>query len=392
MKKKMTNALNQIDDGLIEGAMNGEEKKVNNKKNSWKRWTAFAAALALIITSVVVIGSVGNSGAVIALDVNPSIEIEVNRKEEVVEVRALNEDAKKVIGDMELKGVKLDVAVNAIIGSMLTEGYLSVDQNSILVSVDASDSKSKSLQALIAEKISKILESKEIKASVLTQSFEKTGSSDEISDAKKTLVSKIISAGLKDSSGVPYTFETLVSLKMNELKLILDSKGIKIDGLTTTGEASLGSRITKSAAMALALAKAGFEESEVTRLEVELDFEDDYFALVYEVEFVVNGNQYEYDILARGGEIVKEKIGKYEEDDDDNTTLPEGSITADEALAKALAHAGFARSEVKDIDIETDKENGVYVYEIDFERGFYEYEYTINAMTGEIIRNEKEFG
>ena len=55
----------------------------------------------------------------VSLDVNPSIEIKVNQKERILDVTALNEDGKKVIGDMDFKGSSIDVTVNALIGSCL---------------------------------------------------------------------------------------------------------------------------------------------------------------------------------------------------------------------------------------------------------------------------------
>ena len=63
----------------------------------------------------------------------------MNKKEQVVLVTPKNEDGVKVIGDMKLKGSDLRVAVNAIIGSMLREGYISELANSILISVDSDD-------------------------------------------------------------------------------------------------------------------------------------------------------------------------------------------------------------------------------------------------------------
>ena len=63
--------------------------------------------------------------SVIGLDVNPSIEISVNRKDKILETEALNEDAVTVLADMDLEGVDLNIGVNAIIGSMVRCGYLS---------------------------------------------------------------------------------------------------------------------------------------------------------------------------------------------------------------------------------------------------------------------------
>ena len=77
--------------------------------------------------------------SVIGLDVNPSVELRINSREKVLEARALNTDAQNILDGMELRGTDLDVAVNALIGSMLKNGYISDLANSVLISVDTGD-------------------------------------------------------------------------------------------------------------------------------------------------------------------------------------------------------------------------------------------------------------
>lgn len=55
----------------------------------------------------------------------------------------------------------------------------------------------------------------------------------------------------------------------------------------------------------------------------------------------------------------------------------------------ALAHAGLQRNQVRDFECKLDKENGVLVYEVDFNYGGYEYEYEIDAYTGGILNVDK---
>ena len=63
-----------------------------------------------------------------SLDVNPSIELTLNRSEKVLACTPVNEEAQAILADMDgggdLKGAKLDVAVNAIVGSLVRKGYL----------------------------------------------------------------------------------------------------------------------------------------------------------------------------------------------------------------------------------------------------------------------------
>ena len=106
-----------------------------------RRWAPLAAAAALAL--VICGGAFGITSwrgantvdSVVMLDVNPSLSMEVSAQERVLSVTPFNQDAETILGDMDLTGTDLDVAVNALIGSMLQNGYLSDLQNAILVSV-----------------------------------------------------------------------------------------------------------------------------------------------------------------------------------------------------------------------------------------------------------------
>ena len=65
-------------------------------------------------------------------------------------------------------------------------------------------------------------------------------------------------------------------------------------------------------------------------------------------------------------------------------------IGKEAAIAVALAHAGIERNAVRDLKCELDRENGVMVYEVEFESGLFDYEYDIDAMTGKILKSKKE--
>ena len=56
-----------------------------------------------------------------------------------------------------------------------------------------------------------------------------------------------------------------------------------------------------------------------------------------------------------------------------------------EALEIALTDAGLTKDQVVDIDIELERSAGSAWYEIDFESGRTEYEYKIDARSGEIL-------
>ena len=62
--------------------------------------------------------------SVIGINVNPSVELTINRRQRVLAAEALNQDGEAVMEDMDLTGVELNVAVNAVVGAMVTHGYL----------------------------------------------------------------------------------------------------------------------------------------------------------------------------------------------------------------------------------------------------------------------------
>ena len=63
-------------------------------------------------------------------------------------------------------------------------------------------------------------------------------------------------------------------------------------------------KIGKKKAKKIALKDAGLKKSEVSYLNVSLDYEDDYRTDIYEVEFQKDRTEYSYDIDAYTGKIL----------------------------------------------------------------------------------------
>ena len=116
--------------------------KNNSNKRRWIAPLSAAAALAIVAGSIFGISRFQQASAadsVVTLDINPSIALSVNNKETVTTATPLNDDAKDIMGGMELEGTNLETAVNAIIGACLQKGYLDELENAILVSVENAD-------------------------------------------------------------------------------------------------------------------------------------------------------------------------------------------------------------------------------------------------------------
>lgn len=356
-----------------------------------RSFAAIAAVLVLIVAGVFAMKTFGGSSAdtlaaVVSLDVNPSIELNVDKDENVLSAKGLNADGKTVLGDMQLKGSKLDVAVNAIIGSMLQNGYLDDMANSILLSVSGVDGyNAETLRSKLASDVNKQLKD----CAVLSQDVSgadsetvKLAEKYDISVGKAALIRQIVSADARHS------FEELAPLSINELNLLADGKSLGT--IDSTGKASSKAYIGRDAALEAALKHASLSKNDVRNIDIELDYE--YGSMVYEVEFEVGTTtEYEYDINAATGEIVW-----YEKDSGGNIeqggSAAEGkdSVGKDKAVQTALGHAGLTSSQVTQLEAKLDRDGGKLVYEIEFRSGNYEYEYEIDASSGSIIKSEKD--
>ena len=135
----------------------------------------------------------------------------------------------------------------------------------------------------------------------------------------------------------------------------------------------------------------------VTGYRWELDYEDG--VQVYELEFFSGGYEYDYEISAADGSVVKFK----KEVDGTRPVQSSGNAAPayiGEARAKEIAfgHAGLAADAVVRCAVELDHHDGhagnhgagCCEYEIDFKSGGYEYEYTVDAVTGEILEFKQE--
>lgn len=135
-------------------------------------------------------------------------------------------------------------------------------------------------------------------------------------------------------------------------------------------------------ARAIALEDAGMNAADVTFVQAKEDYDDG--RLVYEVDFCGNGAEYEYDIDARTGEILKRDI------EAGASPASDTDIGRDQAVQVALTDAGLAASSTRYINVQQDYENGRLVYEVEFFSGGFEYEYEI-ASDGSILKKDVEY-
>ena len=372
-----------------------------NKRKHVLRYIAAAAAFLLIVGCA--FGLIRNADAknvytTVMIDVNPSVQINANKNERVLSVTPLNRDGEVIIGELDFSGSTIDVAVNAVIGSMLKHGYITETRNAILISVMSKDkAEAAELNSKLYTEVNAQLSASAIDASVLSQDMtdsntESNRLADEygISCGKAQLIDTIINAGH------PYTFEELAHMSISALNGILngtiDTDAPHHNGGSHGESDNVGS---EEAALAIALEHAGVTLDQLSWYEICLDFDDGIW--VYEVEFVVGNTEYEYEINAITGEIIKFET-EFEDDPHgappvtERPTQQPGSnfLSEDEIRAIVFNHAGVNANDVREFEIELDDEHGIWVYEVEFKAGNIEYDYVVNAVTGEIIKSETE--
>ena len=378
-----------------------EEKK--KRKTFIKYATSMAAVFMLLIggfTANSIYKNNNSIDSVIMLDVNPSIEIQVNKSEKVLGVKALNDDAKTVIGDMKFAGSKLDATVNDLISSMMKNGYISDDANSILVSVDSNDQTvGQKLQTKLMTEISSIIKDGNVEGAILAQTVSKDEDIQKLADQYGITTGKAKLIKQITTQNTFYSFEDLVSLSINELNLISESGSTKLENIDSLGTASSSAYVGEKAAIDAAYAHAGIKEEDVLKIECEFDWEDGF--MVYEVDFDTAGYEYEYEVNAKTGKVVKHEkeanddlyipLNPTDNSNESNNQTSNGKyIGKDEAKAIAINHAGVSENDVYDYSCELDREHGIAVFEIEFKADGYECDYDINALTGDVVKYEKE--
>ena len=391
MEQRLASAVEKTAPNDVNGVLSrcDERKGTVIPMTTKKRWTTLAAAcLALVL--------LGGGGifyqqahavaSVVSLDVNPSIELKVSKSEKVLVCTPLNEDAKAILADMgdgaDLKGAKLDVAVNAIVGSLVRNGYLNSISSAIMISVEDNDTaRAEKLQRELTSTVDGVLQTSEAKASVLTQTLtqdaglEQQARENSISTGKAALVNRVLALN------PALKFDALAKLSVEELK-----------DLAEAGAPAMPIGTDK----AMDIAAAAFGKASTAKMAYsEVDPELDESPAHYEVEIrSQTGEEFEYKVDAYTGAILESK-----REAADGTEVPvvqpskpaaSGDIGYAKAKSVALNHAGVSEGKAYDMDIELDDEDGRLIYEVEFKSGNMEYSYEINAATGAILKHEAE--
>ncbi len=147
--------------------------------------------------------------------------------------------------------------------------------------------------------------------------------------------------------------------------------------------AANGTEISEQRAKEIALENAKVSESDVTAMRVKKEMDNGVWR--YDVEFYVQNKEYDYEISAADGTILSVD---YEVEDDFAGQASSAKVSQEQAAKTALERVPGASQSNMSIHFEMDDGRAMYEGKIVYNER--EYEFDIDANTGEIVSWEEE--
>ncbi|MBO0601205.1 PepSY domain-containing protein [Sporosarcina sp. E16_3] len=143
--------------------------------------------------------------------------------------------------------------------------------------------------------------------------------------------------------------------------------------------------VTMDEAKAIAVKSVG---GTVTGIELDREASGD----IYEVEVKSKGFEYDLDIDAKTGKILRTDKDDNDDDDFDNDDSDDKVIVADGKFITEKAAVEIALKQAKGTvtEVKLDEDDGRVVYEIEIQDGKYDYDFDIDAISGKVLKFEKD--
>ena len=303
----------------------------------------------------------------------------------------------------------------------MQNGYLIDDQNGILVSVQNDDTqKASKIRNLVISDIQNSLVNNNVTASVINQTLTDIEKAKAFAAENNISIGKAVFVCNLAAKEPSLDASALAKMSLKEIAALVVEKNIDIrdivdydsddsiwenisdevedindedDDRSDNHSNNSDAVITMAQAKEIALKDAGVSASDVSFTEVKSDTYNGQ--KVYEIEFVYQNTEYDYEIHAITGKIIlSEKESKKDSNGQisskNQNTSTDAFISASKAKEIALKHAGISTAAFIKAELDCDDDDDIPKYEIEFYSGATEYDYEINAKTGEILHYESE--
>ena len=179
------------------------------------------------------------------------------------------------------------------------------------------------------------------------------------------------------------TYEYEVSVNYNNGRVNNFEKDLR-DNVNVNQDTNMS--MSEEEARNIVLQRVGKSSDEVTFTRVRIDRENG--VTVYDVYFYDSEKEYELSIDVSTKEIISYKED-YLNNSGNTNTASDQYIGVEKAREIVLNHAGLSSSDVRFSKVELDVDYNMATYEIEFYHNYYEYDYEVDAVTGEILQYER---
>ena len=136
MRDELKTALDKVtaDDALRQSTraflarQTGDFGAAKTRPHTARRFAAAFACLALVVAGGTGYWAYFSPTCAISIDINPSVELGVNRFDKVVSVEGYNEDGEALAETLDIRFLDYADALNALLADPTVEGYLSQDE------------------------------------------------------------------------------------------------------------------------------------------------------------------------------------------------------------------------------------------------------------------------
>ena len=240
--------IGSVDDKFISELFEEDAKIVRmpRRTGGYKHLAALAASFAVVVCGAVAMlnggidigtGSVELSGnvlglemaqnSVIMLDVNPSIRLEVNDRDEVVKVEALNDDASELMMDVDVIGSDSTTAVQATVSALCSEGYITDLKNSLLVTVvDGNEDRASAILDSVVESVQELSKDTGYGLSILTQILDDDTDYRQLADELSVSAGRVWLLEKFSDEHSDYSFEDLAKNNIHTLNQLFEYTGL----------------------------------------------------------------------------------------------------------------------------------------------------------------------
>lgn len=358
---KLDEVLAAVDELPEDDTVINFAQEVKKRRSPLKAALSAAAALLLIVGAAGLYANLSADRYIVAVDVNPAVELRVNGFDRISAVTLKNNDAKALIDEASLKGKTVSDAVDTLTEKLCGDGYLNENSNGVLVSVHGGDD---ALCSKIVGSVGKATERAGFNYAVLYQSL------DDDADGKAELIAKL------DGRFDDLSIEELSKLSVQELIFLAES----LDSLPDKTE--LYGKLNGYLSAEDAKHDAGVDSASATQSIIRYAEQ-----LAYEIVYTENGTTHKYVVSASTGKVLAhEKHGNSSSGSPGkNDSKGDGLLSADDILKIFKKTFGFVDAVLDDVHVTRSMRNGEPVYIVTYKVFGVTRSAVFDARTAEIL-------